>query len=33
MTIKILLLMALMSAIAAGSYYRDTSDLSEQENP
>ena len=33
MTIKILLLMALVSAIAAGSYYRDTSDLSEQENP
>jgi len=33
MTIKILLLMALVSAIAAGSYYRGTSELSEQENP
>jgi hypothetical protein len=33
MTIKILLLMALVSAIAASSYFRGSADLSEQENP
>jgi hypothetical protein len=32
MTIKILLLMALMSAIAASSYFRGSADLSKQEN-
>jgi hypothetical protein len=30
MTIKILLLMALVSAIAAGSYFRGSADLSNQ---
>jgi hypothetical protein len=32
MTIKILLLMALVSAIAASSYLRGSADLSKQEN-